>query len=238
MLKFLEKPKRTTNMRRQPPTWLYRWSFLASALLGFVKNLIIQMLKATKLGIFPRDWLSEAIPPHIEAKVQVKDCPHTSVKRYGNLHGRFAQCVTCGLRMKWDPQAELWVHKPLQASSRSLPLSLTNTVVSAPKSRAKPKPSTRASAASASSMTTSSQPKRYNIADSQPTTEGYAWTEPQDIYGEPMSSYEHHSFLMMLAQEPDIAARLAALRQEQAMQQNFQADEDEDSQHDWEALEG
>lgn len=164
-------------MRRQPPAWLHRWSFLTSALLGFARNLILRMLQATKLKIFPREWLAEAVPPRVESKTPVKNCPHTNVKRYGNAHGRFAQCTECGVRMKWNPESEVWAYKPSQASSRSLPLpppSLSNTVTSVPKSKARPKRSTRSSAASGSSRTTTSNPRHYNISDQPtPSTEGY-----------------------------------------------------------------
>lgn len=76
-------------MFQPPPLWLRRWSKLVSALEAFKKTLYMYMIGAVRLGIMPRSWLQEAVPPMLNNKKKPGECQHQQFKRYGNAHGRY-----------------------------------------------------------------------------------------------------------------------------------------------------
>jgi hypothetical protein len=81
-------------------------------------------LAATLLRVSKPLRLAEAKGPPAPTERQILRCDHSNIKRYGNMHGRFAQCLECLVRFKWVN--EEWVrHSQRSAgssSSSALPL--------------------------------------------------------------------------------------------------------------------
>lgn len=62
--------------------------------------MIVSMVRVAQLGLLPRDLL-QAVPPHLDkVKENPATCKHEKCKRFGNLHGRYATCLTCGTRLE------------------------------------------------------------------------------------------------------------------------------------------
>lgn len=127
-----------------PPQWLIHWKKMVSCLVNFKKNLFYQMVVAVRLGLMPRSWLQEAVPPHVTLKNHPSRCDHQNIKRHGNAHGRFALCQDCGMKWKWDNNLEKWVdfHGSRSSSTRSLPLPSPSSIATPyhqAKAAAKPK---------------------------------------------------------------------------------------------------
>ena len=68
---------------------------------------ILAMMRAINLGAMPREVL-QALPPRVELKKSPANCQHTSCKRFGDAHGRFATCLQCGSGWKWSQEAQMW----------------------------------------------------------------------------------------------------------------------------------
>ena len=145
------------------------------AMYGFVSNLITYMTKAARLHLVPRDFLWRAFPPYdaVQAPVPLpKDCDHAKVKRHGNAHGRFATCLTCHMKWRWNATVEKWETKvsspssstplqPLPAPSSATILRDSEAAMLSKGVKAKPKPTKRPGYAkttsSASSTASASQ---------------------------------------------------------------------------------
>ena len=102
------------------------------------------MVVAVRLGLMPRSWLQEAVPPHVTLKNHPHRCDHQNIKRHGNAHGRFALCQDCGMKWKWDNNLEKWVdfHGSRSSSTRLLPLPSPSSIATPyhqAKAAAKPK---------------------------------------------------------------------------------------------------
>ena len=77
-------------------------------------------------------------------KVHPKDCNHNKCKRYGNAHGRYADCLECGTKWIWSKDKQLWVDRfeaeamksppdgSKSRSSRSQPLPPPSSMTIAP----------------------------------------------------------------------------------------------------------
>lgn len=73
--------------------------------------------RTVALGFRP-PWMTEP------EELDVKDCKHSMAKRYGNRHGRFAKCLQCGARFKWNQTADTWDYMgSLPSSPLPLPCS-------------------------------------------------------------------------------------------------------------------
>ena len=101
------------------------------------------MVVAVRLGLMPRSWLQEAVPPHVTLKNHPHRCDHQNIKRHGNAHGRFALCQDCGMKWKWDNNLEKWVdfHGSRSSSTRLLPLPSPSSIATRP--RRPPNPRSR-----------------------------------------------------------------------------------------------
>lgn len=98
-------------MIQPPPAWLKAWRLIVTRMKFLFKNMVINMLQVINLGMAPRSLLL-AIPPQLDSmKVHPKDCKHNKCKRYGNAHGRYADCLECGTKWIWSKDKQLWVDR-------------------------------------------------------------------------------------------------------------------------------
>ncbi|CAK9090716.1 unnamed protein product [Durusdinium trenchii] len=158
------------KMRQAPPQWLVAWKRLVLAMSGYVSNLITYMAKAARLHLVPPDFLSRAFPPYDAHQVlSPKECDHLKVKRHGNAHGRFATCLGCNMKWRWNAACENimgaknWVTKLLYADYEVAALSKS-------KGKSKPKTSQRRppyaqTTSSASSTATTSRMSNWTNFD-------------------------------------------------------------------------
>ena len=121
-------------------------------------------------------FLWRAFPPYdaVQAPVPLpKDCDHAKVKRRGNAHGRFATCLTCHMKWRWNATVEKWETKvsspssstplqPLPAPSSATILRDSEAAMLSKGVKAKPKPTKRpgyAKTTSSASSTASASPE-------------------------------------------------------------------------------
>ena len=91
------------------------------------------------------------IPPAVPPTANPRTCQHPTTRRYGNAHGRYAECLTCSTKWKWSQES--WVpHGRKERSAHLQPLPPpSSATISQPASsamrsmrpKALPKPSTR-----------------------------------------------------------------------------------------------
>ena len=129
------------QMQRQQPPWHAAWLRMVSAIISLSKDIIWNLMKATNLGIFQKRSVYAMIPPHLSE--HPNRCKHENIKRSGNQHGKYAQCLQCLRKFRWNQEAGQWEFNPLPESSRSSPLpapSCNNTrpMVAVPKTKSKP----------------------------------------------------------------------------------------------------
>ena len=77
--------------------------------------------------------------PKAKAKNQAKnttpyvvsptDCTHEHIKRSGNKHGSYAQCLQCLIKWKWNQASQGWEQFSVASSSSRLPLPSSATVL-------------------------------------------------------------------------------------------------------------
>ena len=80
---------------------------------------------------------SKQFPPVIHGIMNnPMTCNHARCRRYRNIHGRFAECLECKTKWKWNEDNKMWVeHGRPGRSLRSQPLPLpssSNTISSTP----------------------------------------------------------------------------------------------------------
>ncbi|CAL1170840.1 unnamed protein product, partial [Cladocopium goreaui] len=127
---------------KAPPPWLVSWQRVVSRLKNLMMMALRTILQLVNLGIMPRSAL-QVFPPEIHVRPSTTTCEHLQCRRYGNPHGRYAQCLTCETKWKWNPTEELWVqHGQRASSSRSQPLpppcsATIATSLGAPKSKSR-----------------------------------------------------------------------------------------------------
>ena len=112
-VQFRTNKIRSLLMLSTPPQWLVHWRSVVNKIYNFQKNLFYQMVIAVRLGMMPRSWLQEAVPPHVTLKNHPDRCDHQSIRRHGNAHGRFALCQECGMKWKWDNNLEKLLYTKL-----------------------------------------------------------------------------------------------------------------------------
>ena len=130
------------DMHQAPPPWLVSWQRVVSRLKNLMMMALRTILQLVNLGIMPRSAL-QVFPPETHVRPSTTTCVHLQCRRYGNPHGRYAQCLTCETKWKWNPTEELWVqHGQRASSSRSQPLpppcsATIATSLGAPKSKSR-----------------------------------------------------------------------------------------------------
>ena len=153
----------------------------------FVKATFSNMMVMVRLRIMPRKWLIDAVPPYPEAPEykDPEDCDHTRVRRYGNAHGRYARCLGCNRRYKWNPDLQKWL-VDFKNSSASSPLpapSSANTISQA--ERAARNSQRTSSLTHQSKAYPARPPSRTSLtgpprpSDSEPTWEPAHWGPPE-----------------------------------------------------------
>ena len=101
------------------------------------------------------------IPPAVPPTANPRTCQHPTTRRYGNAHGRFAECLTCGTKWKWSQES--WVpHGRKERSAHLQPL---------------PPPSSATISQPASSAMRSMRPKAQPKASTRPPA-GYPMIGP------------------------------------------------------------
>lgn len=133
-----------------PPQWLRAWKKFVNKMVHYLKHLTILMVRACNLGMLPRQCLQDYVLPELKVigSRNQMTCQHPEYKRYGNATGRYAQCVACGRKWKWDVEMDNWLdfRGSQSSSTRSPPLPLPSSTSNLPKFKAKSKPRPRAEA--------------------------------------------------------------------------------------------
>ena len=114
------------------------------------KNFLRHMMMMINLKAMPRDVL-QAIPPAVPPTANPRTCQHPTTRRYGNAHGRFAECLTCGTKWKWNQESwvphgrkERFAHlQPLPPPSSATISQPASSAMRSMRPKALPKPSTR-----------------------------------------------------------------------------------------------
>ena len=121
-----------------PPTWLKAWRELVIKLMMVPFRTFRAMSRMVKLGLKHRDWLTleERFLQHQEQTTKVEpppawDCIHADCRRYGNRHGRFAECKRCLQRFRWDDNVAGWLVRggDKSASSTRLPAPSSSNII-------------------------------------------------------------------------------------------------------------
>jgi len=105
-------------MIQAPPTWLKAWRVLTLRLKSLMKEMIAKMMMVVNLGLMPRDVL-QALPPMVDVKENPVTCNHSKCRRYGNAHGRFADCLQCGLKWVWNDKVKKWEDRVLKDTQKT-----------------------------------------------------------------------------------------------------------------------
>jgi hypothetical protein len=217
---------------------------LVIAVMTFSKDIVINLVKAANLGIFENKWIYAMIPPQLPENPN--RCSHNSIKRSGNRHGRYAQCLQCLRRFRWNQEAGQWEFNPLQESSRSSPLpapssSNTRPTVAVPKA----KTMTAGKGRSKGPMSRTATPLTSAPAHPLISPELYDLNQDvdfnMDTYPEEnmsMAQAIYDSSPIYLPENRDELEEIIRQGQEAARRLELQEEEVYDESYDWETPEG
>lgn len=120
---------------RPPPPWLQNWRQLAMAALRASRIALRLQRPTPKTRSTTRRPTSSAAKakaapkPSPKASTTPTQCQHRHIKRSGNRHGSYAQCLECLTKWKWNPTRQGWEHFVAASSSSQLPLPCSATVL-------------------------------------------------------------------------------------------------------------
>lgn len=110
-----------------PPSWLQAWRRMTAAFFHAELYLARVVIQAVRLRIRPRSWVSYQDPDDMEEKEFLirrahSPCQHDKIKRYGNRHGRYSSCLSCGKKWKWSDTRDQWLEDVPRQDKLPLPL--------------------------------------------------------------------------------------------------------------------
>lgn len=234
-------------MFNRPPPWLTAWKRMVTNLLHFGRTYVVMMVRAVLLGFMPRSWLHDSLPPHLPE--HPNKCSHQDIKRYGNRHGRFAQCLKCSRKFKWNEVEERWEFNPLKESSQSSQLPVpssdnTQPVVAVPTSKAKGRGKTRSKSSTTSIASSFVSPDQEQVElDLQQQQDIFMGVRPEEHQSMAETMYDFNP--IFLPENRDELNRILARANEAAMRLNqstpeaFQMDNGSfEEEYDWETSGG
>ncbi|CAL1128378.1 unnamed protein product [Cladocopium goreaui] len=192
---------RVRAMHQPPPAWLASWRRIVLIIKNVFKVFIRQAVCLINLSLMPRDVL-QALPPQVSIRASPDTCDHFQCKRYGNPRGRFAQCLQCLTKWKWNEALEKWQpHGPSAHSSRLRPLpppSSATIATSVPSSTA----ATRAATSEAKAKAT---PGPTSNTSAAPQTQ---WTsfDDMELHMDHLTEEEQVEVMQIMIQESPIRA--------------------------------
>ncbi|CAK8987891.1 unnamed protein product [Durusdinium trenchii] len=121
--------------RPPPPPWLWRWRYLVKKVVGWARQAhrflrLPQRSEETPLAAAKTK--AKAMKAKFKPEttyLATTDCEHQHVKRSGNRHGSYAQCLDCKIKWKWNPTLRGWEHFIAASSSSQLPPPSLGTVL-------------------------------------------------------------------------------------------------------------
>ena len=75
------------------------------------------------------DYICILAPCILEALIPCLASSHNHIKRSGNRHGSYAQCLDCKIKWRWNKELDGWEHFTAASSSSPLPLPSSATVL-------------------------------------------------------------------------------------------------------------
>lgn len=175
----------------QPPIWLENWRKVVLRVMLLEFNVLKSMSRLVRLKIRPRAWLtaSEEVDRIMTQQNQsaskvksfpTESCTHPNCRRYGNIHGSFAECRRCLQKFKWNPDFQGWkIHgDPKLQRSSQLPAPSSLTIIP-PGINRTTTPKVKAKGKSRQGPMTSSQARPSSVEEIQDP-----WTAAGMTYGE------------------------------------------------------
>ena len=122
--------------RPSPPQWLRSWRHLVKRTMEWARRaqrflLTPLAISSTPSTACPKRKAKAKAAPAVLATTPPAGpaCDHRHIKRSGNRHGSYAQCMECKKKWKWNPDRQGWEYFVTASGSSPLPLPSSSTVV-------------------------------------------------------------------------------------------------------------
>ena len=119
--------------RPPPPFWPWRWKHLVGQAMRWARQ-AQRFLRKPLEPMIDKCKKSAVAAQGSKRKVKPKptysgECSHNHIKRTGNRHGSYAQCLDCKIKWRWNKELDGWEHFTAASSSSPLPLPSSATVL-------------------------------------------------------------------------------------------------------------